>query len=161
MLFKIIRTILVASCCFVAAGSSIAHEHNDQGIKLAKITLADQFDESKAIDATTKIVLFAHDMTGNDLIEEALSDFDNQKLDAKKAVYIADISGMPSLIAKLFAIPSMRDRAYSIMLDKEGDVTAKFERKEDKVTIFYLDKEAITKTAFASTTKEIAAVLAE
>jgi hypothetical protein len=43
-------------------------------------------------------------------------------LEARHAVFVADIQRMPRLIAKMFAVPAMRDYSYRVMLDREGRV---------------------------------------
>lgn len=131
------------------------HEHEEDSNTLAKISLVDQFDNKQTLDETTKVLIFAHDMSGNDIVEEAFASFDADKLKQLNAIYLADISGMPSLIAKWFALPAMRDRAYPIMLDKEGDATSKLHAKEDQVTVIFLDKLAIQKVKYAATAAEL------
>lgn len=134
-------------------------EHLAQGQQLPVISLQDQFEQVRTINEETKLVLFAHDMDGNDLLEQALAPFDTAKLNVKKVVYLADISGMPSLISKLFAIPAMRDRKYSIMLDKEGEISEQLMSKEGQVTLLYLDKLTIDQLEYSNNSEKIEKVL--
>ena len=61
-------------------------------------------------------------------------------LKKKHIVYVADIHRMPGLISKAIAIPAMRKYDFPIGLDKTGDPTAEWARKEDAVTIYKLEK---------------------
>lgn len=123
------------------------------------LSLKDQFDKTQNIDQSTKIVIFAHDMDGNDIVEEALASYDADKLTAMNTVFLADISGMPSLIGKLFALPAMRKRAYPIMLDREGKLVEGFKVKEEQVTVMFLDNLAITDTKLVKTGSELSTLL--
>ncbi len=56
-------------------------------------------------------------------------------LTTNKAYYVADISGMPSLIAKFFALPKMKDYPFSVLLVDEEQTKA-FTKKEDNITVY-------------------------
>lgn len=127
--------------------------------KLAKIELADQFDKVQSIDEGTQVLIFAHDMEGNDIVEQAFEPYDGAKLKEMKIVFLADISGMPSLIGRLFALPAMRDRAYPIVLDREGSLTEKFITKEEQVTVMYLDNLTIKDSKLVATANELSTLL--
>lgn len=164
MIFQLHRSAfalaLLSAVTVMFSTSSMADEAKGME-KMAEITLKDQFDKTQKIDQSTKLVLFAHDMGGNDLLEEALADYDNDKLSAKNIVYLADISGMPSLIGRLFALPAMRKRPYSMMLDREGDISAAINAKEDQITVIYLNQLTIDKTEHLATAESIKQVLSK
>lgn len=162
-MFKILRNglclALIGIAGTVAAQGDDSNKEQDL-TKITKIELVDQFDKKQRVDSSTEILVFAHDMTGNDVVELAFEKLDSDKLTTKNIVYLADISGMPSLIAKLFAIPAMRDRAYPIMLDKEGEVTSALSAKEDRVTVLFLDKLSVQKVKYAANATELRKLLA-
>ena len=54
-------------------------------------------------------------------------------------LYVADIHGMPSFIARMFAIPSMQKRPYPMLLDRDGAATARFPSEEGKATLLFLE----------------------
>ena len=64
-------------------------------------------------------------------------------MSGRRAVYVADISGMPGLIAKTFAIPAMRDRPYFMLLDRDGETTARLPDIEGQATLVFLDRLAV------------------
>lgn len=107
-------------------------------------TLNNQWDKSVSINQETTLVIFASDMDANDIIKASLDELKITNLAERHWVYAADISGMPSVIAKMFALPKMRDYAFPIALDREGDKTATWLKKEEQVTTFTLNNLAIT-----------------
>ncbi|AQS38291.1 hypothetical protein Sps_03148 [Shewanella psychrophila] len=112
-----------------------------EGALVAPIVLQDQFEHEVTVTSATEVLLFSRNMKGGDIIKEALEKLqaDNQQgLD--NLVYVADISGMPSLIAKFVAIPQMKDLPFSMGLDREGDVTKVLPGEKDKATLIRLDK---------------------
>ena len=115
-------------------------EYYAVGDKIEPFTLEDQHGESHTVDASVKVILFSRDMEGGDLLKEGLADAAPGYLGGKNAVYVADISGMPGLIAKMFAIPAMRDRPYSMLLDRDGETTARLPDMEGQATLVFLDR---------------------
>ncbi|MCM8912814.1 FAD/FMN-containing dehydrogenase, partial [Pseudomonas inefficax] len=92
----------------------------EPGDRLAPWTLLDQHDQACSLDAGTQILLVARDMDGAKLVKAALADQPEGYLEARNAVFVADIQRMPALISKLFAIPAMRDYNYRVLLDRDG-----------------------------------------
>lgn len=150
---------LVAICLSTTlmTTNSWAHggEHLAPGKSFPNLSLDDQHEKAQSLAATTKLVLFGRDMASGKLLEQALSQWDGKKLQQKGVVYIADISGMPGLIASLFAIPAMQDRPYPILLDHEGDKTEAINSKEDQVTLLFLDEFKITKIQYLDSAEQI------
>jgi hypothetical protein len=109
------------------------------GSRLDPISLEDQHGETRSVDASTRLVLFSRDMAGGKFLREALEDRDGAYLASHGTVYVADISGMPSLIARIFAIPRMRGRGYPMLLDRDGSVTTALPDEEGKATLLFLD----------------------
>jgi hypothetical protein len=73
-------------------------------------------------------------------------------LTSRDIIYIADISGMPSLIAKMFAIPSMKDDKYPILLIKEKENAIRFRNEEQKeaIMIISLDNKIVKSVKFVT-----------
>jgi len=105
----------------------------ETGERLAPWTLLDQYDQSFTLDNSTTTLLVARDMEGAKLIKEALKDQPKGYLEARHAVFVADIQRMPALIAKMFAVPAMRDYHYRVMLDREGRVASRYPGAEGQV----------------------------
>lgn len=124
------------------------------------LLLVDQHDVAGSIGPDTQVVLFTRDMDGGDVAKAALAEH-AALLASAHAVYVADISGMPSLVARLFAVPAMRKRPYRILLDRDGAPTADIPSHAGAVTlirlrggvvesIVYLDTAAAVQNALAA-----------
>jgi hypothetical protein len=105
----------------------------ETGERLAPWTLLDQYEQPFTLDNSTTTLLVARDMDGAKLIKEALKDQPKGYLEACHAVFVADIQRMPALIAKMFAVPAMRDYHYRVMLDREGRVASRYPGAEGQV----------------------------
>lgn len=113
------------------------------GDRIEPFTLEDQHGDSRSVDASVKVILFSRDMDGGDFLKQGLADVEPGYLEGKQAVYVADISGMPGLIARMFAIPAMRDRPYPMLLDRDGTTTARLPDAEGQATLIFLDQLAV------------------
>lgn len=122
---------------------------------IAPVSLENQHGKVQAINQQSKLVIFTHDMDGKDIVNEALNSQDKGFLEQYAAVCVADVERMPAIIARLFAYPAMRDYSYNIMLDKTGKNTADWPRKEEAVTLMYLNKGKMTKHQFYSDAKKL------
>jgi len=105
----------------------------ETGERLAPWTLLDQYEQPFTLDNSTTTLLVARDMDGAKLIKEALKDQPKGYLETRHAVFVADIQRMPALIAKMFAVPAMRDYHYRVMLDREGRVASRYPGAEGQV----------------------------
>ena len=103
------------------------------GERLAPWTLLDQFDQAFTLDSRTQTLLVARSMEAAKLVDAALQGQPKGYLEARHAVFLADIQRMPRLIAKMFAVPAMRDYSYRVMLDRDGRVAPRYPGAVDKV----------------------------
>jgi len=135
-------SILILSAFALAslgAADTAFAEHYTVGDQIAPFTLEDQHGDSHTVDASVKVLLFSRDMDGGEFLKQGLADVSPEYLPSMGAVYVADISGMPGLIARMFAIPAMRDRPYSMLLDRDGDTTARLPDIEGQATLVFLE----------------------
>jgi hypothetical protein len=110
------------------------------GDAIEPFTLEDQHGESRSVDGSVKVILFSRDMDGGDFLKEGLAEVSPEYLREMQAVYVADISGMPGLIARMFAVPAMRKRPYSMLLDRDGETTTRLPDVEGQATLIFLDR---------------------
>ena len=103
------------------------------GERVAPWTLLEQFDQAFTLDNRTQTLLVARSMEGAKLVNAALQGQPKGYLEARHAVFLADIERMPRLIAKMFAVPAMRDYSYRVMLDRDGRVAPKYPGAVDSV----------------------------
>ncbi|MCI8211391.1 hypothetical protein AUC61_17830 [Pseudomonas sp. S25] len=90
-----------------------------------KWTLLDQRDNAYTLNNDAKVLLVARSMSAAKLLNAAIEDQPEGYLEARHAVYVADIEKMPSMI-KLVAVPAMRSAKYRILLDQDGRVATRY-----------------------------------
>ena len=111
----------------------------EPGERLAPWTLLDQFDAPYTLNDETHILLVARDMDGAKLVNAALEGQPKGYLEQRQAVFLADISRMPSVIATLFALPKMRDYNYRILLDRNARIAPRYPASEGEVLWLQLE----------------------
>ncbi len=111
----------------------------EKGERLLPWTLLDQFDKAYTLDQQARLLLVARNMTGAKLLKAALEEKPKGFLEARQAVFVADVSRMPAVISTLFAVPAMRDYNYRVLLDSQSRVASRYPAAEDQV--LWLDLE--------------------
>jgi hypothetical protein len=109
------------------------------GDSLPSIQTQNQFEEPAELNKETKWILFSSDMNAAKMLTEYLNE-NASKLDLSKTLIISDISKMPGLVAKMFAIPKMKKYNFKLALDKTGETTKDWPRKEGHLIIIKLSE---------------------
>ena len=112
----------------------------EKGERLLPWTLLDQFDKAYTLDQQARILLVARNMTGAKLLKAALEGKPKGFLEARQAVFVADVSRMPAVISTLFAVPAMRDYHYRVLLDSQSRVASRYPAAEDQVLWLDIDR---------------------
>lgn len=150
MLKKFLFTALLA---IAAVANSLS-----VGSDVSNISIKDQFEKTNPISAETKTILFASDKDTSDLLKEYLLSKEGDILTANNAIYVADISGMPSLITKFFALPKMKKYPFSVMLLDDSNKEF-FAKEEGKIIVYTLDNLKVTEMKTISTVKELEEII--
>jgi len=111
----------------------------EPGERLAPWTLLDQFDAPYTLNDETRILLVARDMDGAKLVNAALEGQPKGYLEQRQAVFLADVSRMPRIIASLLALPKMRDYNYRILLDRDARIAPRYPAGEGEVLWLQLE----------------------
>lgn len=109
------------------------------GERLSPWTLSDQFDEAAQLDAGTRLLLVASSRDAAGLVDEALKDQPEGYLEGLGALYVVDVSQMPSMITNWVLKPSMKSADYRILLDYESEVAPEHLGQGDEVLWLGLD----------------------
>lgn len=141
-------SVLVVAAVFAVVAP--AQAVIEPGQQMAPMKMTDQHDKELAVDAKTKIVLFSRDQAGNKVVNKALEGTPATFLPERGAVYAADISGMPGIITKMFALPKMRGYPYSVLLDRDASLTKALPAKEGHVTLLRLNQLKVEKIDYYS-----------
>jgi hypothetical protein len=115
--------------------------------KLPTFSLSDQFDTKYTVDKDTKIIIVSFEKGTGKEVNEFLDTKDADFLQKHNAVFIANISGMPMFITKIFALPKMRNYKHKILLiyDDEDD---RFAFQEGSSTLYKLEDGVVKKIEF-------------
>jgi hypothetical protein len=109
------------------------------GDRIAPMTFETQFGETVIVGAAMRLVLITHDMDAGEIAKAVLAAHTTASLDARRAVYVADVSKMPGLVSRWIAIPRMRRRPYRVLLDRDGASASAFPIAPGAVTGVWLD----------------------
>ncbi len=143
---------------FLALGLSAASLEVDSNIE--DITIKDQFEKEHKLDANIKTILFASDKGTSDLLRDYLLPLSENKniLEENGAVYVADISGMPSLISKFIALPKMKKYPFSVMLLDDSNKD-NFTKEDGKIIVYSIEDGKVSKIEKISTSEELANII--
>ncbi|MBK1630404.1 hypothetical protein CKO31_06510 [Thiohalocapsa halophila] len=130
------------------------------GQALPELGLTDQHERPGPIEAGTRLVLFAPDRESSELAHGVLEATGGETLEQAGVRYVADISAMPGLVTRMFALPKMRDYSYSMLLGREAADTAMLPRRDGELTLIGLEAGSVTDLSYVGTEAELRAALA-
>jgi len=131
----------------------------DVGDRLPGQSFVDQFDAARALAACRRLLLFAPDRESAQLVNGVLAESDSAPLQSGEICFVADISGMPSLVTRMFALPAMRDYAYPVMLGKDKTETVRLPRQAEQATVLLLRDGQVAEVRFVAEASELQALL--
>ncbi|WP_439869870.1 hypothetical protein ACTACT_25885 [Pseudomonas syringae] len=141
---KLLRILLLALLPLTANALQV-------GERLSSWTLLDQYDQPYTLNNQTQTLLVARSMDAAKLVNAALQDKPKGFLESRHTVFVADIQKMPTIIAKMFAIPKMRDYSYRVMLDRDARIVPQYAGDDDKVLWLQLrDGQLVRQQQFGS-----------
>lgn len=135
--------IVLFLCSALVLFANTFHEKESVGI----FSLPNQFDEKQTIDNRIETIIVSFEKETGAEVNEYLSHQDKAFLQQHHAVFIANISGMPSIITKMFALPKMRDYKHSILLIYDENDN-RFTHQENKSTLYKLKNGVIQSISF-------------
>ncbi|MDY0181072.1 hypothetical protein [Aliarcobacter skirrowii] len=150
------KKILLAT--LLALGLNAASLNIDSSI--VDIKIKDQFDKVHTLNSDVKTILFASDKGTSDMLRDYLLPLSEKEnvLEKNGAVYVADISGMPSLISKFIALPKMKKYPFSILLLDDSN-KENFVKEDGKIIVYSLENGKVVKIDKISTKEELANII--
>jgi len=126
------------------------------GSKIA-FTLPDQFDASHSLTDNTKKIIFVFAKATGHTVKKFLNQQDKSYLASKNALFVADISPMPTVIRNTFALPDLKKSNYSVLLiyDKSIAKELKDEKRSDYITIATMNNGTVEKVEYITTATEL------
>ncbi len=125
------------------------------GAVLPPLSLSDQHDKPWTAGPGTRVVLFAADKAASDLANPLIAEQGPEFLSRGGIVYLADISAMPAMVTRLFALPKLRELPFSIGLVRRTAAADDLPRQPGKVTVLDLDRGVITQIRYAADAKAL------
>jgi hypothetical protein len=133
--------------------SSIAAPY-EKGQAVEAFKAKDQFEQAYAFKpGETRFLLVSHDMETGKKANAALTALGKDFLGSKKAVYMANIFGMPG-IGRFFAMPKMKKYSHKIILADDAALIARFPEQKGKVTVLTLTEGKVESIAYWTPTAE-------
>lgn len=125
------------------------------GQELSPVNFEDQHGATVAFDSSVKWLIFAHHNKGAKMSKEAIDQAEISDFTVYQGLYVADISKMPALISKMFAMPAMRKYEFNVALDEDGDLTQNWPKQDDKVTLLTLDSLSLVNVQYVDSLEDI------
>jgi hypothetical protein len=141
-----IKKVLVLAMLTTALFSNSFEVNSNIG----SFELADQFENKQTVNADVKTIIFSAEKATSAGLNEFLSSKEKGFLEKNNTVFIADISGMPSVISYLFALPKMKKYNYNVLLIQEED-DKRFSKEEEKLTVYKLENGVVKSVQYVET----------
>jgi len=132
------------------------------GAATPTITVEDQHGKPVRVDTGTRRVLFTAERAVNDMVSKVLSAQPAGVLERQHAVYVADITAMPSLVTRLFALPKMRELPFSMGLVRDAAQVAQvadIPRQPGAATVLSFEDGKLTEILLARNENQLRAAL--
>jgi hypothetical protein len=129
------------------------------GQSVSSLELEDQHGNHTTLTAMPKTLIMAYEKGTGATVNEYLNAQDKEYLNKYNAVFIADISQMPGLVTKLFALPKMRKYIHTVLLIQDEHQGLQFPSKEEKITVLKFQDNVLTQVTFITTADELKAAI--
>ncbi|ADC62250.1 hypothetical protein [Allochromatium vinosum] len=114
------------------------------------LSLNDQHDTARTTLSVSRFLLFSADKDGSNLADAVLEGQTGETMEQAGIAYVADISAMPAMVTKMFAMPKLRKRPYPVLLGRAAEDTMNLPRQAGQVTVIELNGESVASIAFMS-----------
>lgn len=157
-------TALTALVCAVALSLPMPADAAPltSGSAMPALSLNDQHDKPAPVSASTRWLVFAAEKPVSDMVSALLAAEPAGVADRLRLVYVADISGMPALVTRMFALPKLRELPFPIALVRDAaQVTqvADIPRVTGAATVLRLDNGRVAQVATIRVADELRTLL--
>jgi hypothetical protein len=155
--YNVVRSLIALALILVASIASA--EPYAVGSMLPRTELRDQHGQMQVIDDSVRVVVFSRDMDAGKVVRAAVEKAGPNLFDRNGAVYVVNVTGMPSIIRSLFAMPALRRRPYRVLVDEEGVKTADFPGGATYPTVIVLDRLQVRSLSYPTNPDALIATL--
>jgi len=121
--------------------------------------LEDQWGKPTLLDKQVKLVLFSHHKKGGQWVKTGLESLQLSDLKARHWLYVADISGMPKMISRMFALPKMRKYTFPVALVKNSELVAAWPKQKQQVSVYQVEALTIKQIRYFDSADKLHAFL--
>jgi len=114
-----------------------------------------QHGRQMKIPRSTRLVVIAFEKETGALVNDFLNTKDPFYMPKHRAVFIADINKMPTIITNLFALPKMQKYKHLAYLHYDEEFQNIIPHKEEKITLVRIKDEKVEKISYISTREEL------
>jgi hypothetical protein len=132
------------------------------GSAMPALSLSDQHDKPAVVGPATRWVVFTAEKPVSDMVSAVLSAEPAGVVERLRLVYMADISGMPALVTRMFALPKLRELRFPIALVREPAQVAQvtdIPRTAGSATVLRLEDGRVAQVATVREAGELRALL--
>ncbi len=131
------RSLAALVCAILALVPCLADTYSG-GDRVDAFSAEDQHGKAFTFEPSkVRFLLVSHDMDTGKAANGVLTTLGETYLPDRKAVYLANIHGMPK-VGRMFALPKMRKYAHRIILGDDDALIAKFPSQPGKITVLKL-----------------------
>lgn len=147
ILFFVVFSISILNADFLQINSYIS--------RLNELKYVTPNDAVVKIPKDVKLVIVSSQKVTGALVNEYLDSQNQDYLQKNRAVFIADINKMPSLVTKMLALPKLRKYKHPIYINYDERFEEIVPSKEDRVTLMYVENSIIKNISYISTKEEL------
>ena len=103
------------------------------------LALPDQHGAAHVLDPSLRAIVFSRDMAAGQIVKDAIAKAGPTLFERNRSVYVVDLKGMSAFVRSWFAMPGLRRKPYTILVDEDGARTADFPSIEGRPTVLFLD----------------------
>lgn len=157
-------TALTALCCAVALSLPLGADASvlSVGSAMPALNLSDQHDKPAPVSPQTRWVIFTTEKPVNDMVSAVLAAESAGVVDRLNLVVVADISGMPVMVTRLFALPKLRELPFPIALVRDPAQLAQvadIPRLAGNATVLHLEAGRVARVTTVRQASELRALL--
>jgi len=111
------------------------------------------------VPKSTELVVIAFEKDTGALVNEFLDTQDPFYMPKRRAVFIADINKMPTIITNMFALPKLKKYKHLIYLHYEDQFQNSVPQKEEMITLLRIKDAKVDSISYLSTKEELKAAI--
>ncbi len=108
------------------------------GNSLESLKLNDQFEKPHTLNADTTQVIFAFSKDMGHMSNEYFAKKSPDFLAQHHTVFVADVSGAPSLIRSMFIMPGLKDFKHTVLIIEDKNLAASYRNETHKEELMVL-----------------------